>query len=419
MPVRFLLIIALLICALLLGFLLKGYFPINEESAIQFAPPFLDIKALQKEISNFRNLPLKEEITVGFMDQEALDQELRVNMEEEFNQEDLQSTEKVLRFLGLMNGNESLADVLFKVLSEQVYGFYDQEKKELKVLKKDEKTTALEHFALVHEIVHGLQDQNFDLSRFMPPKFKGNDDELMAVQSLYEGDASWTSQLYLKEKGSLSFQMGLLFDSLKVNQKALETAPPYIVKSLLFPYEEGMSFVQALYQKGGWDLVNQAFENPPISTEQIIHPEKYFSNERPENLTFPNWKSLEGYALVRENTLGEFDLRCLFQSVLPENQADEAAAGWSGSSYQLWEKEGKMVFVLETKWDSSQDASEAGYALESFLKNRFGFAPLNFYRGSLFKGEKEVGLLYPTDHGQYLILAPDENLALDILQELP
>jgi hypothetical protein len=78
-----------------------------------------------------------------------------------------------------------------------------------------------------------------------------------------------------------------------------------------------------------------------------------------------------------------------------------------------------MVFVLETRWDSSQDASEAGYALESFLKNRFGFAPANYYRGSLFKGENEVGLLYPSSQDQYLILAPDEKLALDILNELP
>jgi len=419
LPVRFLLIIALLICALLLGFLLKGYFPVNPEINVQFVPPSLDIGSLQREVSNLRELPLKQEIAVGFLDQEALNQELKKNMEEDLGQEDLQSTEKVLRFLGILKGDESLKDMLFKVLSEQVYGFYDQEKKELKVLKKDNKTTALEHFALVHEIVHGLQDQNFDLSRFMPPKFKGNDDELMAVQSLYEGDACWTSELYLEKEGSLSFQIGLFFDSLKVNQNALETASPYVTESLLFPYQEGMSFVQTLYKKGGWDLVNLAFENPPVSTEQIIHPEKYLSNEKPENFTFPRWKSLEGYTLIKENTLGEFDLRYLFKLFLPESQADEAAAGWNGSLYQLWEKDGKMVFVLETRWDSSQDASEAGYALESFLKNRFGFAPANYYRGSLFKGENEVGLLYPSSQDQYLILAPDEKLALDILNELP
>ncbi len=344
LAVRFVLVISLLVCALLLGFLLKDYFPVKEEATSHFSPPSLDISAIQNEVSNLRQLPLKKEIPVGFLDKDALNQELEKSMKDELGQQDLQSTEKVLRFLGILEGEESLQDVLFKVLSEQVYGFYNQKSGELKVLKKEEKTTALERLALVHEVVHGIQDQNFDLSRFMPPRFEGSDDELTAVQSLYEGDASWTSMLYVQKNTSLSFQAGLLFDSLDVNQSVLEAAPPYIVEALLFPYQEGMTFVKTLYQQGGWTLVNEAFEKPPVSTEQIIHPEKYLSNEQPANIAFPNWKSLDGFTLIRDNTLGEFDFRYLFRSVLPEKQALESSYGWNGSRYQLWEKDGMMVF---------------------------------------------------------------------------
>ncbi|MDI6869015.1 MAG: hypothetical protein QMD88_05490 [Coprothermobacterota bacterium] len=419
LAVKFVLITALLICALLLGFLLKDYFPVKLEEPPQFNPPSLDITAIQGEVSNLRQLPLKEEIPAGFLDKEALNQALKESMEDELSQQDLQSTEKVLRFLGILEGGQSLKEVLLEVLSEQVYGFYDHESGELKVLKKEDKTTALERLALVHEVVHGIQDQNFDLSRFIPPDFKGSDDELMAVQSLYEGDASWTSVLYVQKNSSLSFGLGLLLDSLDLNQSALELAPPYVVESLLFPYQEGMTFVKTLYEKGGWMFVNQAFEKPPVSTEQILHPEKYLSNEQPATITFPEWKSLEGFTLVRDNALGEFDFRFLFRSVLPENQALVASTGWNGSRYQLWEKEGMMVFILESRWDSPQDASEAEFALENFLKSRFGFAPTNYYRGSLYVGGNEVGLLYPSGQAQYLILAPDEELALNILSELP
>lgn len=417
--VRFLLVVALFFSALLLGFLLKDYFPFEDREVISEKHPQIDIKTIGEEVSILRNLPLRVEISVEFLNQEALYEELKKSIEKELSGEDLKSQERLLRFLGILKDPKDLEEILLQVLSEQVYGFYDEETGELKVLMKEEKASALEHLALVHEIEHAIQDQNFDLSRFLPPKFKGNDDELLAAQSLFEGDASWTSLLYVQNNRKWNFSLGLLLDSLSVDQSSLESAPQYVVESLLFPYEEGMNFVKTLYERGGWDLVNKAFQIPPSSSEQIIHPEKYLSSEGFETIDFPQWKSLQGFSLSRDNSFGEFDFRFLFKGLLPDEQAKSAAEGWNGARYQFWEGMGKTIFVLETRWDSLQDASEAHFALENFLKDRFGFAPTLYYQGSLYLGKKEVGLLYPSGKTIYLILAPDEELALNILQELP
>jgi len=419
LSVRLLLVLALLLCAFLLGFLLNWRSPFTEEVAENPSPPPLNVSYLQNEVSSLRQLPLKAEIACEFLDKSALEQELKASLEDELFQEDTLSTEKVLKFLGILKYEDNLSQVLLDVLSEQVYGFYDQESGQLKVLKKGEKTTALERLALVHEIAHGIQDQNFDLSRFLPPEFKGDDDELLAVQSLYEGDASWTSMLFVQNNQSLGFGLGLLFDSLNLEQNQLEKAPVYVQESLVFPYQEGMNFVKSLYERGGWTMINQAFEKPPQSSEQIIHPEKYLMNEQPASVSLPDWKSLQGWSLVRENTLGEFDFRFLFKSVVPESQALVASSGWNGSRYQLWEKDGKSVFVLESVWDTTKDASEASFTLEEFLKNRFGSAPSNYYRGSLYSGEKEAGMLYPSGQSVTMVIAPDEQLVISLLQEMP
>lgn len=417
--VKILLVIALLICALLLGYLLKDLFPSQKEEVVPENFYQIDLKAIEEDVSLLRGLPLKEEIPVEFLNKESLFQELRKSIQEELSSEDLKSQERLLRFLGILDDPRNLEDILLEVLSEQVYGFYEQETGELKVLKKEEKVSALEHLALVHEIEHAIQDQNFDLSRFLPPEFKGNDDQLLAAQSLFEGDASWTSLLYVQNNKRWNFSLGLLLDSLSVNQSSLESAPQYVVESLLFPYQDGMNFVKTLYEKGGWDLVNRAFEAPPSSSEQIIHPVKYLSNEGYEEIVFPQWESLQGFSLSRDNSLGEFDFRFLFKSLLPEGQAESAAQGWNGCRYQFWEGMGKAVFILEARWDSLQDASEAQFALENFLKDRFGFAPILYYQGSLYRGQNEVGVLYPSGKSIYLILAPEEAMALSILEELP
>jgi len=232
----------------------------------------------------------------------------------------------------------------------------------------------MERMALVHEIVHGLQDQNFDLSNYMPPKLEGDDDSLTAAQCLYEGDASWTSLLYVQKNFNPLSDLGLALESLQASGNQIKDVPPYLVESLLFPYQEGLAFVRYLYEQGGFDSVNEAFLHPPSSSEQIIHPEKYLAKEEPQDIIFSSPYALSDWTTVRQNTLGEFDFRFLFREVLSEEEALNASAGWAGSHYLYAEKGTDKAFILISQWDSVKDAQEAYFGLEAYLKGRFSFA---------------------------------------------
>ena len=95
------------------------------------------------------------------------------------------------------------------------------------------------------------------------------------------------------------------------NQEGLEDAPPFVRESLLFPYEAGLNFAMGLQVEGGWDAVNRAFESPPDSTEQILHPEKYAAREAPVDVSLPDDLAArmgEGWTQTIDDTFGEFQI---------------------------------------------------------------------------------------------------------------
>ena len=125
-----------------------------------------------------------------------------------------------------------------------------------------------------------------------------------------------------------------------------------------FPYREGAQFVALLYQNGGWSTVNAAFKNPPRSTEQVLHPERYFSGDAPTSIQLPALH-LNGWQSIAEDTLGELYLRIYLEHKLDFAQAIPAAEGWGGDRYQVFgNSQGQLALALQTAWDSPADARE-------------------------------------------------------------
>ncbi|MEX2315502.1 MAG: hypothetical protein WD628_07255, partial [Thermomicrobiales bacterium] len=130
--------------------------------------------------------------------------------------------------------------------------------------------------------------------------------------------------------------------------------------SLYFPYEDGNAFVQNFYQQGGFAAIDEIFADPPVSTEQILHPEKYRDQrDDPQPVDLPDLTGAlgAGWAELDTDSLGEFDLSIL----LRENGAlndDEAAAGWGGGRYAYYESDAGALIAVKTVWDSPADATE-------------------------------------------------------------
>jgi hypothetical protein len=142
----------------------------------------------------------------------------------------------------------------------------------------------------------------------------------------------------------------------------LSKAPAFIRDELLFPYLAGTGFSQQfLKAHSGWKDLHLIFENPPVSTQQIIHPDLYLSNVKPETVTLPDWKGLvpEDWKLLEENVLGEFGLGEVLKQFLGQERADRISPAWKGDRYATFENAStrKTSLVFRVALDNPDDAA--------------------------------------------------------------
>jgi len=155
--------------------------------------------------------------------------------------------------------------------------------------------------------------------------------------------------------------------------------PPFLTAQLMFPYQKGLSFVQRLVQVGGgrWTLVNAAHRShPPVSTEQILHPDKYLRFEAPRPVQLDSGRVLvDGWRRSVSGVLGEWETGELLAG--GGGGAARAAAGWGGDRYELWQRPGKGcgppcpardALVARWRWDSARDEREFAEALRRWVE---------------------------------------------------
>jgi hypothetical protein len=146
----------------------------------------------------------------------------------------------------------------------------------------------------------------------------------------------------------------------------LDQTPRFIQDLLIFPYIEGSDFVQTLWSREtGFDLVNEAYLEPPTTTEHIYHPETYHSGEEMDGVELPD-TPLPAYAVEEEAVWGEESFRVMFDQGLAAETAQRAAFGWGGDRYRvLWNGE-QVVYVLAYVGDTAGDAVEMYDALVAY-----------------------------------------------------
>ena len=155
-----------------------------------------------------------------------------------------------------------------------------------------------------------------------------------------------------------------------IPENKLLAAPKVIQKAALFPQREGVDFVAELFGRDGWEGVSAAYRNPPISTEQVMHPEKYFDGEEPRRAPVPNIADDigRGWTQVNANVMGEFLIRTYLEEHIDQVQAAEAAAGWGRDRYSLLSgPAGERLLVMFMNWDSFQDSAQFYNAYQVFM----------------------------------------------------
>ncbi|HEX8178218.1 MAG TPA: hypothetical protein VF525_01605 [Pyrinomonadaceae bacterium] len=312
-----------------------------------------------RETSEVRKLAVLHPVKSGVQSRAEIERMLIQNLDEESKPAEIRASELALKKLGLVPTDFQLRPFIIKLLTEQVMGYYDPRTKIFYLadwVNLDEQQPVM-----AHELTHALQDQHFDLRRFEHWP-KGDSDAELAAHALVEGDAMVSMSFYVMRDLKRAVAMMKSVSGGGATEQ-IDRAPRALRESLLFPYEQGMTWVQQLYKRGGWPQVSQAFTALPQSTEQVLHVDKYFAHEAPIKLNVPDLaKTLgKGWQRIDYDVNGEWNYYQLLVEYLPTTEeAERAAAGWGGDRYAVYEQgqTGRVCLAQVTSWDTAQDARE-------------------------------------------------------------
>jgi len=336
-------------------------------------------RRIEKQVSTIRGLEFKKPVRYQRITRKELPAYLIQELRSEYTEAEFKQYLQSLAVMGFLPKDIDLEKLLLELMGEQVAAFYDPKKGELFTFETFDLNRLSDQVVYAHEVTHALQDQNFELNKNTPLLMKDNDDRVMAAKALIEGDATLLMNLYLMGNfDPVKFFSRDLFHMLGQPVEKLAAAPAYLRESLLFAYQQGQEFCGSLYDEGGFVRIDEAFRALPESTEQIIHPEKYLQkSDPPIEVTWPALP-VKGWDKIGDNVAGELGIRLLISGELAAARATQAAEGWGGDRYQVFETgPGRHAVVWWTRWDTEKDAREFLKTYTDFYVKRNGLLPVD------------------------------------------
>ena len=317
------------------------------------------LDAIALRTASIRGLSFDSPVEREIVDPEEARVLLIENFEED--RDDIEDEEALLITLGAIEEGVDLYELLLDIYGEIVLGWYDPEDERIFVIERTPDFGALDELTLAHEIVHGLQQQRFDIHS-VRESVKDNSDRSLAYSALIEGDASIAETLYrlshLDEEQTAEVREA----QSSADLGSFMAAPHILQRTISFPYGAGFQFVASLYLTNeDWNLVDEAHASPPASTEQVLHPEKYLDGEGPIVVELPSfagppWGEWEP---VWDSTLGELYLLAYLETWTGFEDAGRAAQGWGGDSFLLMRgPDGGHLLIWMLEWDTPEDAAE-------------------------------------------------------------
>jgi hypothetical protein len=252
--------------------------------------------------------------------------------------------------------------------SGNIAGFYSFNHKALVLVgEPDEDISLLDEIILAHEYTHSLQDGAFDLSELLEKYAEHPQDEdgytsyAETIECIIEGDATFTQLKYAEEVYGEDWR-DLIVDESSDSASESEL-PEFLQRAIGFDYSECYTFVAQLYEDGGWDAVNDAFENPPATTEQILMVEKFESGElangmMPADLTETG---LAGWTTIDMGQFGMFDTFNYLLTVTGDYFSSYSAAdGWGSGWIRMYDEDAGSASVMQLfmSFDSREDLRE-------------------------------------------------------------
>ncbi len=332
------------------------------------------VRAMIARVSRARGLPALREVSIKVLNREQILARIKAHVDDDVPRESILDEGEALAALELVPATYDFLEGSYRLIQGRIAGFYEPEDRTMYLVDDLDDDEAEE--TLAHELDHALQDQTYSLAPMM--KYApGQADRLGAVHALVEGDAM--SAMYDVMAGSAFNVSDKLFQSLATASTALSaegSAAPYVLQaSLIAPYSDGFSFVQALRIRGGWPAVDGAWRSLPDTTEQLLHIEKYEAREPAVSVAVPATDALgPGFRATLDDVMGEQSLRIAIEAWAGRSVAIPAAAGWGGDRYVVARRDVGAQHEVALGWhlvfDTEKDADE----MAAVFEKRFGKA---------------------------------------------
>jgi hypothetical protein len=332
-------------------------------------PP--DVAEIEDQVRQVRGLDWVRPVSVQAVDDDEMDRKLTQAFDQSYPASFYARRSQAWRAIGVLPPDGDLRQALERFQTGQVVGFYNPEDGELVYLGQGA-LDLTERFTLAHELTHAIDDQHFDLKRLDGIANRCQDEEGEAALGAVEGSAQYFAAQVLIRFPTLDLgDLAGLIGQLESVAPSVQGVPPFVQELEEWPYTAGLAFMTALDARGGHDAVNDALQNFPLSTEQVIHPDRYPS-DRPVAVDVPDLSRAlgGGWGDLDVMGVGEEWLRAMLGLRLDDARADDAAAGWGGGLYRAWADGGDTVVVLRTTWDTAPDASAFAAAMRSWAGDR-------------------------------------------------
>ena len=357
---------------------------------------FRDVDTILDFASNDSSLPKKHEVKRRLASREEVVSYLQKNMAEDKDVQRLRRTELVLKKFGLLPKDFDLQTFLVSLLEEQVAGYYDAKTKTVNLL--DWVAPDLQRPVLAHELTHALQDQSFNLDKWLKkgsedldtkkdlkPDDITKDENSEARQAVTEGQAMVVLIDYMlapmhRTVANSPEVVQMMNDSMangSADSKIYQNAPVFMKEALTFPYRYGVEFeAEVLRQQGKEKAFKATFENPPQTSREIMEPQTYITGEHLAPLPLPDFKHIfKAYDRFDIGAIGEFDVAVLAEQYAGLETSKRIYPNWRGGYYYSVHPKGNpgapLQLVFVSKWATPKAADQFAAIYARGMQQRY------------------------------------------------
>jgi hypothetical protein len=364
-----------------------------------------------RELGDITGFRVVKRLPFQMVTKEEVNHFLTAQIRRSVKPSEIRAEEITLRKFGFVPAGFDLKKTTIDLLTEQAAAFYDFHRRKLFI--SDWANRSMRDEALSHELAHALADQNVSIRRFLG---HGSDEseESLARETVVEGQASWLMlELAARREGHSLKDPETAAEFLRDRTDTPDSAYPvfsgaplYIRATLMFPYEQGEKFQQAVFLKLGQPAFRRVFEHPPTSTAQVLHPERYFADTPSTTPKLP--KPAPGSKSFVGGTLGELDHVLLLRQYVDSGTAATLGPKLKGAAYRIDESKprpgsDRMTLVYASEWDSPEAAAQYFRAYARVLRGKWKSVEPSRDDATTFAGKSDDGYFLVTLDGSTVL----------------